>query len=70
VYGSCNLPCAKQCIHQHILASLLIAFYCCVQVCFFAHTLEEVRTVEPEDLPSLLEDAAAAAGAGAVRTVL
>jgi hypothetical protein len=31
-----------------------------LQVCFFAHTLEEVRTVEPEDLPVLLEDGAAA----------
>ncbi|KAF6264560.1 hypothetical protein COO60DRAFT_1292462 [Scenedesmus sp. NREL 46B-D3] len=36
--------------------------HCTRQVCFFAHTLDEVRAVEPEDLPALLEDGAAADG--------
>ncbi|WIA18073.1 hypothetical protein OEZ85_009554 [Tetradesmus obliquus] len=34
--------------------------HCTRRVCFFAHALEEVRTVEPEDLPVLLEEGAAA----------
>ncbi|WIA23837.1 hypothetical protein OEZ85_013497 [Tetradesmus obliquus] len=34
--------------------------HCTRQVCFFAHTLEEVRAVEAEDLPLLLEEGAAA----------
>lgn len=40
------------------------------QVCFFAHTLEEVRAVEAEDLPLLLEEGAAAGAlAGQCRSV-
>ncbi|WIA38369.1 hypothetical protein OEZ86_001699 [Tetradesmus obliquus] len=34
--------------------------HCTCRVCFFAHALEEVRTVEPEDLPVLLEEGGAA----------
>jgi hypothetical protein len=51
-----------------ILLTLLFAAAWCVQVCFFAHTLEEIRTVEPEDLPVLLEDGAAGALAGQLFT--